>query len=112
MADLANRSFRLLQNVDGQATADTVMHFGPERHPYKAEYSGPNITYGHAIAHDSGVTTKMLYHAIDLEGQLTAGKADVILVNSPVSPLMVLNWQWLTDDRSAGLSIWQETTPD
>lgn len=99
---MRNRTFELIENSDGHAAGATRMVFSDETQPYRATYSGPNVTFGHAIVED-GV---MLYHARHADGSISAGQADVNLTEDQ----MVLNWRWLTGEETSGVSVWKLTS--
>ncbi len=100
--NLRNRTFRLEQNDAGHASSATIMRFSSADSPYTATYSGPNVAYGQAIVHGD----QMVYHALDSEGNLSAGTATVTLDVSCKPPQMQLSWRWLTGDGSNGVSVW------
>ena len=100
---MQNQIFELIENENGQASAATVMTFDASTHPYRATYTGPNIVFGHAIV----TNNQMLYHALDTEGELNAGKATVHLTEDT----MTLNWMWLTGSRTSGVSRWRRVRP-
>ena len=97
--DFRNQSFRLVQNDEGHASDSTVMVFENSQQPFRATYSGPNVTFGHVLVEDM----KMIYHARNTDGSLSAGIADVELDGSA----MTLRWQWLTGQSNSGTSIWE-----
>ena len=91
--------FELSENTGGHASGATRMTFSNESDPFRATYTGPNISYGHAIV-AGGV---MLYHAVHSDGSLSAGRADVELSDEQ----MLLRWQWLTGEPESGVSVWK-----
>ena len=98
--DLRNHIFELQQNEDGHACEATTMTFDGSIHPFRATYCGPNVDFGHAIVEND----VMLYHARDNSGNLSAGRARIELQGST----MTLTWQWLTGDKSNGVSSWRQ----
>ena len=96
---MQNKTFELLENADGHAAGATRMVFSDETQPYRATYSGPNVTFGHAIVEDN----VMLYHARNTDGSISAGQAEVELTDNQ----MVLRWRWLTEDNTSGISVWK-----
>ena len=102
---LVGRTFELVENNAGHAVSATIMRFGKSTESCTATYSGPNVTTGHAILRSD----EMLYHAIDSNGKLSAGRAKVSITKTPVEVAeMRLNWTWLTGDKTSGISIWRE----
>lgn len=104
MPSLSNKSFELIENRGGHAAGSTVMRFDSSSDPNRAVYSGPNVKVGHAMV----VGDEMVYHAVDFDGQLSAGRAKITIIESAGETEMHLNWQWLTGDRSTGLSKWRQ----
>ena len=106
MEQLRNSRFQLIENPGGHVSGNTVMRFGDSTDPCIATYSGPNIVFGQVIVSED----KMIYHALDTNGQLSAGKATVRLerADNNAAVEMVLDWQWLTGDRSQGVSRWKK----
>ena len=100
--DMTNRRYELIENEDGHASESTVMQFDASSEPFRATYSGPNVVYGHVIVGNGS----MLYHAMDKQGNLTAGRASVEVS----AENMTLTWQWLTGDQSGGISKWRQLT--
>jgi len=99
----------LIENEQGLAGSSTRMVFTNNSSPYEATYSGPNVSNGHVLASYIDETLTMIYHAFTAEGQLVAGKATVELSETSAGNLLMqLNWQWLTDDKSTGISKWRE----
>ena len=96
-AQLAGRSFRLLQNADGQAGAATEMHFGALSDPLLATYAGPNVIAGQAMVTEQ----RMVYQQMTTEGALLSGAATVELAGTE----MRLHWRWV-DGSGAGTSHW------
>ncbi len=86
-----------------------MMVFDNTDSPYKANYTGPNIEYGHAIVSKENGKLTMLYHAISKNGELSAGKAIVSLSKDSSDKIeMQLDWNWLTGELSKGVSKWRE----
>ena len=107
--NLSNKKFKLIENKEGLASDSTVMVFENSDLPYRANYTGPNIDYGHAIVSSEDGKLTMLYHALSKEGELSAGKATVNLNKVSSGNLeMQLDWHWLTGDLSSGISRWCE----
>ena len=99
-------SFQLIENRDGHVMGKTVMKFDQSLSPCIATYSGPNIVFGQAIV-ENGF---MLYQALQTNGKLSAGKASVsyLKASEDRAAEMILNWRWLTGDRSKGTSRWKQ----
>ena len=99
-------SFQLIENPDGHAIGDTVMTFADSASPWIASYNGPNIVIGQVMLHDQ----IMHYQALDTSGEFCAGRAKVsyLVANGNSPAQMILNWQWLTGDRSKGVSRWRK----
>lgn len=109
--DLSNTVFVLVENADGDAEEETVMRFGPESEPIHGTYEGPNIARGQCLLleHCEG-TIEMVYHAVNTEGELRSGRADVTFpVSGQNDCQMKLEWEWLTGDSSNGVSYWRQT---
>ena len=109
--NLANKSFELIENSDGEAAESTVMSFGSESKPYLGTYTGPNVVLGQCLAHskNGGGIIEMVYQAVDIEGGLNAGSAIVSFEESREGEcLMKLEWTWLSGDKSSGISLWRE----
>ena len=82
------------------------MQFGSKTHPCTATYSGPNVRFGQVIVEDN----EMLYQAIESNGKLSAGRANITLEEMDGERLVMrLEWTWLTGDLSSGVSIWRES---
>lgn len=75
------------------------MIFEDDHHPFRATYSGPNVTFGHVLVEDM----KMIYHSRNTDGSLSAGIADITTNQTG----MILQWRWLTGGSSSGTSIWE-----
>jgi hypothetical protein len=103
MFNLAGMIFELVENSEGHAAGSTVMTFAASDHPIRATYSGPNVRYGEAIV----VGDEMLYHAVDSKGHLSAGHAKLKMKESGSDTEMILSWQWLTGERTGGVSRWR-----
>jgi hypothetical protein len=103
MPNLAGMIFELLENSEGHAAGSTVMTFAISDDPIRATYSGPNVKYGEAIV----VGDEMLYHAMDSKGRMSAGHAKMKIKESGSATEMILSWQWLTGERSGGVSRWR-----
>lgn len=102
--ELAGKSFELIENDAGLASTSTVMVFCQNSESCQATYSGPNMKNGHVIV--SG--DQMLYHAISINDELSAGRASMtFLPQSDGGIEMRLQWQWLTGDKSEGVSRWR-----
>jgi len=111
--DLSNRKFELLENKDGLASSKTKMVFNKNSDPWEATFSGPNVFNGHVLVSKSGKQIDMIYHAQTPSGELVAGKAIVQLTKAEKNRFkMQLNWQWLTGDRSSGVSVWADKTSE
>ena len=105
MYDYANKQFTLTQNSQGHASTQTVMQFGPQRNPWQATYSGDNTKIGQVLIQRGEHGDEMVYQAVTEHDVLVAGRAQVkVDTNLPVT--MSLHWQWLTGDRSNGISTW------
>ena len=96
---MRNMQFKLIANDGGHASQSTLMTFDDSTKPFKATYTGPNVKFGHVIVEGD----QMLYHALDSQGNLSAGAAAVTLTDTH----MILAWRWLTGDLSKGESRWQ-----
>lgn len=103
MYDLRAMAFELIENSDGHATTSTLLQFDSSSGPYRAIYTGPNVKFGHVIV--SG--NEMLYYAMDAEGSMSSGYAKVSFDVFEGKTEMILNWQWLTGDKSSGVSRWR-----
>jgi hypothetical protein len=103
MYDLSAMDFELVENTDGYAAASTLLKFDSSSDPYRATYIGPNLKFGQAIVSEY----EMLYHAVNAEGIMSCGYAKVSFDVSEGSTEMILNWQWLTGDKSSGVSRWR-----
>jgi len=107
--DLSGKVFELIENNSGLAGGSTRMVFSDCSTPYEATYSGPNVSNGHVLVMESNNRLNMVYQALANEGELVAGKAEVVLNLKIEEKLnMQLNWQWLTGDLSSGISRWVE----
>lgn len=108
--NLSNKSFELIENSSGHASAKTIMRFSNQAEPYLAAYSGPNTVHGQVIVRTSKAgVLEMLYQSLTTDGELVAGRAEVTLHENGHGQLMMqLNWQWLTGSLNSGISIWQE----
>jgi hypothetical protein len=107
----ANRSFELTENRDGEAAESTVMSFGSESNHCRGIYTGPNVVLGQCLVYErsSGGIVEMVYQAVDREGGLNAGSAIVSFEESREGEcLMILEWTWLSGDKSSGISVWRE----
>ena len=92
--------FVLVENAAGHVTGSTLMSFS-EDDPLTAHFSGPNVVVGQVLVNAPTAGTRMLYQALTSDGELVAGEAEVLLTDPEV---MLLNWRWLTGDRSGGQS--------
>lgn len=105
--DLSKRTFELVENNDGLAANETRISFAAGSEPFSGTYQGSNIVHGQVLVSNADGTSRMLYHALTISGDLVAGKAEVSFSgNEPLR--MQLNWQWLTGDLSSGTSNWIE----
>lgn len=111
MIQLANRLLLLTDNPTGIANAETTMQFGAQdsADSIGAIYAGPNIASGHALIGGlAGQQPVMLYHAISTRGELSAGRAVVVLTEHNGKLQMQLNWKWISGNSGQGVSHWQE----
>jgi hypothetical protein len=108
--NLANRHFELVENSAGHAGAKTMMKFSEHVEPFLGSYTGPNTVHGQVIVKTSPAgLTEMLYQSLTTDGELAAGRAEVLLFEEENKPAtMQLNWQWLTGSLTSGVSIWRE----
>ena len=106
--NLSNKTFDLIENNTGLAASQTRMIFNHHSDPFEATYTGPNVSNGHVLVSRKKDKFDMIYHALSAEGLLVAGKADVSFSTNDGNLIMQLNWQWLTDDLSSGVSLWTE----
>ena len=102
--NLSNKIFELISNEAGLADAATVLTFSDAENPYCATYQGPNIIHGQVIVAED----QMLYHALDSDGELRAGAAQIQFANGQ----MTLDWRWLNGPAAAGRSVWRDLSPD
>ncbi|MEM7099212.1 MAG: NUDIX hydrolase [Pseudomonadota bacterium] len=108
MYDFANRQFKLLHNEQGQAAADTVLSFGPERHPWCGSYRGSNILAGQVLLTHTEQGISMFYQACDADRKLRSGQAQVT-INEGDPTTMSLDWQWNDGQTTeSSTSKWQE----
>ncbi len=94
-------TFRLTDNDAGHAATDTLMCFSAHTDPHRATYQGANIACGQAIEHNG----QMLYHALDKDGVLSAGRAHVTVEETDSGLVLRLDWHWLTG-AGQGVSRW------
>ena len=107
--DLKNKIFDLIENQDGLAESHTRMIFNGNSLPFRATYSGPNVSSGQVlVSTNANNDLNMVYHALASHGSLVAGKADISFTTIDNTLTMKLNWQWLTGDLSSGVSMWKE----
>lgn len=104
VSDLVGKTFELIENRDGYALGSTRMQFQSGVNPVRATYSGPNVVYGEAIV----CGEDMLYHALNSEGQMSAGRANIVIQKSSGVLEMVLQWHWLTGEQTGGISKWRQ----
>jgi hypothetical protein len=110
LMNFSNKNFELVENSDGHASAKTIMKFSDHSEPFLATYTGHNTIYGQVIVRTSkSGDLEMLYQSLTTEGELTAGRALVTLIeNENHKTVMQLDWQWLTGSLTRGISIWHE----
>lgn len=105
LLSLAGKSFALVENDEGHASASTLMVFDARTDVCTATYTGPNVKFGHVVVSEN----QMLYHAYNEDGSLSAGVATIRLkmdASEKISEMM-LQWKWLTGDLSSGVSHWR-----
>ena len=101
---LAGCVFELIENKSGRAAEKTLMVFGSDSQICTATYTGPNVKLGQVMV--SG--DRMMYHAIDGDGELAAGQAKITLQQSEnENTIMKLSWNWLSGDQAGGESFWK-----
>ena len=107
---LAGKTFRAIANSsNGIISTDTTMTFVSEdERGILGVYTGGTIKTGQVIARRKDQSTvEMLYQCVTVSQELKAGQALARFSNSPDKTLcMHLDWQWLTGDRSEGVSEW------
>ncbi|MEM7362828.1 MAG: hypothetical protein AAF525_02285 [Pseudomonadota bacterium] len=98
--DFRDLTFELIENDSGHAAGRTRLTFEAATVPYRGTYRGPNVVFGQVIVTGG----EMLYHAMDTEGSLSAGRASVAFNRD--TETLTLRWQWLTGP-GAGTSVWR-----
>ena len=112
---LAGKTFRAIANSgNGTISTDTTMTFVSEdERGILGVYVGGTIKAGHVVARrkDDGAV-EMLYQCVTVSHELKAGRALARFIHTPDKTLrMHLDWQWLTGDRSGGVSEWVLDAP-
>ena len=70
-------------------------------------YSGGTIRTGRVLAcRKDESTIEMLYQCVTVSGELKGGRALARFGDTRDTLGMHLDWQWLTGDRSGGVSEW------
>ena len=107
---LAGKTFRVIENSsNGTINTDTTMTFVSEdERGILGFYTGGTIRAGQVVARrKDDCTVEMLYQCVTVSHELKAGRALARFSHTADKTLcMHLDWQWLTDDQSGGVSEW------
>jgi hypothetical protein len=107
---LAGKTFRAIANSsNGTISTDTTMTFVSEdERGILGVYAGGAVRVGQVVARrKDDSTVEMLYQCVTASYELKAGRALARFSHTPDKTLcMHLDWQWLTGDRSGGVSEW------
>src|SRR5688572_20433375 len=107
--NLAGTTFRAISNSKhGTINPETEMRFTYDDGIVIGSYSGGTVTVGHVLGKHLGDSEmEMLYHSANASGEIQAGRAHARFASDMEDGMrMVLDWQWLTGDRSSGQSEW------
>jgi hypothetical protein len=107
--NLAGTTFRAVSNSKhGSINTETEMRFSSDGEIVIGNYSGGTVVAGQVLGKRLGESEmEMLYHSANMGGEIQAGKAHGRFALDEEGRMhMVLDWQWLTGDRSSGQSEW------
>lgn len=105
--DLEGKIFTSLSNTNnGDVGKDTLFHYHQSGTHVWAEYHGGSITQGSLIAiKEPNGQLNMYYHHINIKNEIMAGHCiSTPVLNSSGKLQFNEQWQWLTGDKSSGIS--------
>ena len=106
-----NRKFKPKTTSDNSQTSSaTVFRYSQEGEIVSAEYHGGQIRVGHLLGKvDNEGHISMVYHHIDLSGNLNTGRCNskpVVLSDGRIE--LHESWEWTSGDLSSGESVIEE----
>ena len=99
----------IANSENGQVNSATTFEYKQQGNLVTADYSGGSILYGKIIAVLDGNYLNMLYQCVTNENEMMAGKAKALISLNEYNKIkLVLNWEWLGDEKEKGTSVYIE----
>jgi uncharacterized protein (AIM24 family) len=105
--NINNKTFRSISNsANGEVNSETHFHYEQDGDVIFANYYGGNIVKGHLVGKQlSTGQLEFLYHHINTNGELMAGKCTSTPQATEGGKLKFIEkWQWVTGNKSEGES--------